>query len=119
MQRDYMDEVTKKRVDSEWQTQCDREKDQARNGDKTYHQPTFSIFLSSLSMQAMIAMGKVENPLTGKTESNPEQARFLIDTLDIIREKTKNNLTAEETTLLEDYLFNLRMMYIEGRKNDR
>lgn len=114
-----MDEARKKRLDDEWKNQCDKEKEEARKSEQTYHQPTFSIFLSSLSMQAMIAMGKVENPLTKKIESNPEQARFLIDTLDIIKEKTKNNLTTEEATLLDDYLFNLRMMYIEGKKNDR
>jgi len=113
-----MDEARKKRLDDEWQNQRDKEKEEARKNEQIYHQPTFSIFLSSLSMQALIAMGKVENPMTKKMESNPEQARFLIDTLDIIKEKTKNNLDAEEATLLDDYLFNLRMMYIEGRKND-
>jgi len=50
----------------------------------------------------MIAMGKLENPLTKKNEVNLEQARFLIDTLGVIQEKTKNNLNAEEEKLLEE-----------------
>ena len=65
----------------------------------------------------MIAMGKVKNPTTSTTESNYEQARFLIDTLALIKEKTTNNLSIDETTLLDDYLFNLRMMYLEGKKD--
>jgi hypothetical protein len=66
-------------------------------------------------MQAMIAMGGLENPITKKKEKNYGQARFLIDTLGIIQEKTKGNLTDEEAKVLEEYLFNLRMMYIKTK----
>jgi hypothetical protein len=66
-------------------------------------------------MQAMIAIGKLENPLNGKVERNLEQARFLIDTLGIIKEKTKGNLTPDESKLLDDSLFSLRTMYIEEK----
>ena len=113
-----MDEEVKKKVDEQWKTVVDKEKKEAESKSETYHKPTFSIFLSSLGMQAMIAMGKLANPATGKTETNHEQARFLIDTLEIIQEKTKNNLTPDEQTLINDYLFNLRMMYVEDKKND-
>jgi len=83
-----------------------------------YHQPTFSIFISSLGMQAMIAMGKIENPLTKKVEANYEQAKFLIDTIEIIKNKTINNLNEQEETLLNDSLYNLRMIYLEVTKNE-
>ena len=112
-----MSEETKKKVDQDWKEQVQKEKNEAQAKDATYHQPTFSIFVSSLTMQAMIAMGKLENPATGKTETSYEQARFLIDTLEIIKEKTKNNLDTKEQELLDESLFNLRMMYIEGKKN--
>jgi hypothetical protein len=69
-------------------------------------------------MQAMIALGKIENPLSAKIERNLDQARFLVDTLDIIKEKTKGNLDVEEERLLNDSLFNLRMMYVEERNKD-
>jgi hypothetical protein len=110
-----MSEEIRKKVDEDWKTQVDKEKNQAHEQHQVYHQPTFNIFLSSMSMQAMIALGKLENPLTKKLEKNLEQARFLIDTLGIIKEKTKNNLTAEEQALLDESLFNLRMMYVEER----
>jgi uncharacterized protein DUF1844 len=110
-----MDDQMKERVNDQWKNQKNKEKEEK---DNTLYQPTFSIFLSSLSMQAMIAMGKVENPIAKTVETNLDQARFLIDTLGIIQEKTVNNLEAEEKTLLNDYLFNLRMTYIETQKNN-
>ena len=108
-----------KKVDENWKSQVEKEKKEAEQDKKTYHQPTFTIFLSSLSMQAMIAAGKLENPVTGKTEKNLEQARFLIDTLEIIKEKTKGNLVKEEENLLDDSLFNLRMMYVEEKEKEQ
>ena len=110
-----MDE-NKKNVDQQWKDQKVKEKSHAENEKQAYHQPTFTVFLSSLTMQAMMALGKLENPLSGKTEVNSEQARFLIDTIEIIQEKTKNNLNAEEAKLLDESLFNLRMMYVEAKK---
>lgn len=108
-----MREDIKKKVDEDWKAQVEREKQQARQRNEVYRQPTFTIFLSSLSMQAMIALGRLENPLTKKIEKNLEQARFLIDTFGIIKEKTKGNLTKEEENFLEEALFNLRMIYVE------
>lgn len=111
-----MDQENQKKVDESWKDQASKEKKDAENKSNTDHQPTFSIFLSSLGMQAMIALGKLENPLTKKFENNPEQARFLIDTIGIIKEKTEGNLTSDEKTLLDDSLYNLRMIYLEPKR---
>ena len=113
-----MDQENQKKVDESWKNQINKEKEETKNNSSTGHQPTFSIFLSSLGMQAMIAMGKLENPLTKKLETNPEQARFLIDTIGVIKEKTKGNLTSEEESLLNDSLYNLRMIYVEVTKDE-
>ena len=109
-------EEVKKKVDDDWKAQVEKEKREAESRKEVYRQPTFTVFLSSMSMQAMIALGKLENPLTKKIEKNLEQARFLIDTLGIIKEKTKGNLTKEEEDFLEESLFNLRMLYVEEVK---
>ena len=111
-----MNEETKKKVDQDWKSQVEKEKGKAQESKEVYHQPTFEIFISSLTMQAMLAMGKLENPITKKTEKNYDQARFLIDTIEIIKEKTKNNLSPDEEKLLDESLFNLRMMYVEEKK---
>ena len=111
-----MNEEAKKKVDQNWKSQVEKEKEEAQSKDEVYHQPTFEIFLSSLTMQAMIALGKIENPISKKIEKNYDHARFLIDTLEIIKEKTKNNLSSGEEKLLDESLFNLRMMYVDEKK---
>jgi len=105
-----------KKVDENWKKQVEKEKTEAKGREEAYHEPTFRIFISSLSMQAMIAMGKLQNPVTNKTEINMEQAKYLIDTLGILKEKTKGNLTKDEETMLDDSLFNLRMTYVEEKE---
>ena len=112
-----MSQDSNKKIDQDWKDQVDKEKEIAQGKNEAYHQPTFIVFVSSLGMQAMIAMGKLENPMTKKTEKNYGQARFLIDTLGVIQEKTKGNLDREEDKALGEYLFNLRMMYVEERGN--
>ncbi len=112
-------EEIKKKVDESWKNQVNKEKQQAKENQTTYHEPTFTIFISSLSMQAMIAMGKLENPITNKLEKNMEQAKYLIDTLGILKDKTKGNLTKEEEAVLEESLFNLRMLYVKERDAEK
>lgn len=76
-------------------------------------------FLSLVSMfgnQAMIALGKLANPVTGKAEKNLEAARFFIDTLDVIEKKTRGNLTPDETKILQASLSDLRIMFVEESK---
>ncbi len=106
-------------VQKNWKIQLDFEIKQAKINKKPFKKPSFSLFLSSLSIQAMIAMGKLENPLTGKLETNLEQARFLIETLNIIKNKSKNNITDEEKKLLDNYITNLRLVYLECKKSLR
>jgi hypothetical protein len=62
---------------------------------------------------AMQQMGKVVNPLTGKVERNLEQARFSIDTIAMLKDKTKGNLSEDLTKLLDSVLLELRMNFVE------
>lgn len=73
----------------------------------------FNLFLSSLSMQAMVALGEVAHPATGVPQEDLEQARYIIDVLGILQEKTQGNLTQEESGLLEGLLYELRMKFVE------
>mgnify|MGYP000179701926 CR=1 FL=1 len=111
-----MNQESQEKINQDWHNQINKEKQEAKTKEETYHEPTFSLFLSSVGMQAMIAMGKLENPITKETNTDLGQARFLIDTLGIIQDKTKGNLTPEEDKALNDYLYNLRIMYIEAKK---
>ena len=113
-----MNPETKKTVDEKWKDQVAKEKQEAKSENKTYHQASFTLLVSSLAMQAMIFMGKLENPATKKIEKDLEQARFLIDTLGVLQEKTEGNLSEEEKKFLEDSLFNLRMNYVETKDKE-
>ncbi|MCM8762939.1 MAG: DUF1844 domain-containing protein [Candidatus Omnitrophica bacterium] len=79
-------------------------------------EPTFNLFVSTLAMQVSIFLGAMPNPITEKKEENLPQAKFIIDTLDMLKTKTKGNLTPEEEKYLEEVLYNLRMFYLEKTK---
>lgn len=61
-------------------------------------------------------MGKVANPITNKIERNMDQAKYSIDMLIMLREKTKGNLTKEEENALGQAISNLQMNYLDEMK---
>lgn len=74
----------------------------------------FRAYITSLAMQALIFMGVMPNPMDeNKTETNLDQARLLIDTLTILREKTQGNLNKEEEELLNTMLYELQVKFVE------
>jgi hypothetical protein len=68
---------------------------------------------------AMQQMGKLENPITKKVERDLEQAKFSIDMLEMIQQKTKGNLSENEKKFLEHILFELRMNYVDEVDKDK
>ncbi len=62
---------------------------------------------------AMMAMGKLKNPVTDKVERNLSQAKQSIDILEMIKEKTNNNLSPELLRALEHALTELRLNYVD------
>lgn len=77
---------------------------------------SFILLLSGIATQAYIQLGEVDNPLTKKNEQNIEQAKYTIDTLLVLEEKTKGNLSADEKKYLENILNDLRTRYINKAK---
>ncbi len=63
--------------------------------------------------QAMIALGKLANPATGKAEKNMAAARLFIDTLEMLEHKTQGNLNSDETKVLQATLTDLHLMFVE------
>jgi hypothetical protein len=79
----------------------------------------FVNYISSLIFQAMIFLGELPNPLNeNQLDKNLPQAKFLIDTLILLREKTKGNLIAEESGLLESAIYELQMKYVQIKKTE-
>ena len=74
----------------------------------------FSTFILSLSTTALYQMGLASDPTTGRT-AKPDAllARQTIDTLEMLREKSRGNLDAEEEKLLDSLIYELRMRFVE------
>lgn len=75
-----------------------------------------ALFLNMVMMfssSAMQQMGKIVNPATGKTAVDLQGAQFFIDLLEMLREKTTNNLDKDEARLLNDTLATLQLNYVE------
>ncbi len=66
-----------------------------------------------LATSAMVNLGMIPNPVDQKTEKNPSAAQHSIDLLSVLQQKTKGNLTEEESRLLEELLYDLRMKYVK------
>jgi len=78
-------------------------------------------FISVVYFFATIALqhlGVIKNPLTDKIEENLDLAKYTIDTLDIIKEKTKGNLTKEEESLLTSTLSDLKLTYVKEKEKE-
>ncbi len=73
----------------------------------------FIEFVMMHAQNAALFLGQIPNPKTGEGEVNLELAKMFIDQLAMIQEKTKGNLTNEESTVLRNALSNLQMVYVE------
>lgn len=73
-------------------------------------------FIAGIAAQASIYLGFVENPFTGKKEEDLEAAKHVIDTLAMLRDKTKGNLDETESMYLGDLLYGLQMEYVKRGK---
>jgi Domain of unknown function (DUF1844) len=79
--------------------------------------PSSLTFLcTTIATQAMIALGQIPNPITGKVDVRPKQAKHYIDTLGMLEEKTKGNRTAGESALFDEILHQLRMAFVMLQK---
>ena len=69
-----------------------------------------------LQQAAMVALGKLMNPVSGKLDRNLEAAKNTIDTLGAIEARTHGNLGADEQRALTQVLTDLRMNYVDEVK---
>ncbi|GAB4108388.1 MAG: DUF1844 domain-containing protein [Phycisphaeraceae bacterium] len=74
---------------------------------------TFESLVSTMTTQALFAMGAIPDPATGQRIAHLDLARHHIDMLGVLEEKTKGNLTKEEEDLLASTLYELRNRYVQ------
>ncbi|MCK4852550.1 MAG: DUF1844 domain-containing protein [Candidatus Omnitrophica bacterium] len=72
----------------------------------------FTLLISGLLAEGMVALGVMKDPTTQRTEKRPKHAAYVIDILDMLKQKTSGNLAEEEAKVLEQGVHQLRMIYI-------
>ena len=75
----------------------------------------FVTFIMSLNASALVNLGKVEDPATGKKVKNLPIAKQTIDILGMLAEKTRGNLTSDEENLLKNILYEIRIIYVKEK----
>lgn len=110
----------KKKIDESWKDAIRKDKASGAGEGSREEAPeaSFGLFVTSLMMQALVALGEMENPVTKKKETSLAQSRFIIDTLEMLEEKTKNNLTKDESEMLGSILYELRMRFVAKSKKE-
>lgn len=118
-------------IDEDWKQQAQREKDilaaqeqtkkAKAGGRKEQRRPmprgNFAALVSMLVTQALFALGmlpEVEGQEGEKKEPDMELAKYSIDMLEALEEKTKGNLTEAEKKVLENTLSQIRMAYVKA-----
>ncbi len=113
-------------IDSDWKAEAQAEKeklaeqeaqsggaDDATRGQGKLPPADFRTLMGMLASQAIMYMGGVADPQTGKAMFDPEASTHLIDLLAILEEKTKGNLTDEESQELSGVIHELRSRFVE------
>jgi len=77
----------------------------------------FSTFVLSLGSSALVHLGEIEHPESGQGRENLQLARQTIDILAMLQERTRGNLTSEESHFLADLLAELRLRFVERSRN--
>lgn len=84
-----------------------------QDGECIMPEVTFVAFIMSLNTAALFHCGELADPETGATSQDLVLAKHTIDTLNLLKEKTKGNLSKDEGNLLETVLYDLQLRYVK------
>jgi hypothetical protein len=76
----------------------------------------FGTFVMSLASSVLVHLGEIKHPERADDERNLPLAKQTIDILGMLQEKTRGNLSREESELIENLLYDLRMKYVAQDK---
>lgn len=104
-----------KHIDESWKESASQEREITRENveDAGEFEVTFLNYITSLMYQAMVFLGEIPNPVSNQAEVSLPQAKLLIDTLALLREKTKGNLEKQEEDMLNTAVYELQLKFIE------
>ena len=117
-------------IDEDWKSQVEAEREEAAKAKSAPVAPaentgapettdppmppaSFEMLLTTLATEALMALGQVPHPITGQVEVKRNQAKFLIDTVDVLRQKTAGNLSNTEQQVIDSLLHQMRMVFIQ------
>ncbi len=113
--RIHVDEDWKKTVAEERERlreEVEEKRAQAAEAGQQLPEPSIQMFMAGLFTQTLVALGAIENPITGEREVNEPEAGYLIDTISMLQKKMEGNLTADEDNYVRTLLHDLRMRYV-------
>lgn len=79
---------------------------------------SFIVIVEQLTIQAMAEMGAIPNPMTGQASVSLERARFTIDLLQRLRDKTDGNLDPDEKDHLDNRIGELQLSFLKLAGDD-
>lgn len=82
--------------------------------DEMLYEFGFSTFILSLSTSALVHLGELPDPLTNKKDVNLQLAKQTISIIEMLKEKTKGNLSGEEERLINSVLCDVRLKFIQS-----
>lgn len=85
------------------------------NESQETHHASFSMLVMSIASSAAMALGLAPDPQSGKIEPDKQMARFNIDLLMILKEKTKGQLTQDESHLLDHLISDLQLKFVQNK----
>jgi hypothetical protein len=89
------------------------------SGEENQPNPILMQLIMSMQTAAWSQLGKIASPVSGKIERNLDEAKFSIDILNMLQEKTAGNLTDEEKKILDNAVYTLQMNYIDEVNADK
>ena len=115
-------------IDDDWKAQAQAEKERlaeqaeepaaegaaaGARGPRELPKASFATLVSSIMTQVLFALGGLEDPKTKRRYVDLDLAKHHIDTLVVLEQKTKGNLTGEEKRMLDRALYETRMQYVQ------
>ncbi|MBN1590316.1 MAG: DUF1844 domain-containing protein [Pirellulales bacterium] len=117
-------------IDEDWKSQVEAEREAAKQQKEAaseespatggesgadrmqWPEPSLPLLVTTLATQAMASLGLMVAPGADQNQVDLAQAKHFIDTIELLQEKTKGNCTPEETAMLENILYELRMAFV-------
>lgn len=110
------DKVEKEYKDAQEACLCEDGKVPDGHGRCVMPEVTFSTFVMSMNTSALYHLGEIKDPQSGQTNVDFELARHAIDTLVMLQQKTKGNLSRDEEEMLKNILYDLKLRFVKARK---